>query len=103
VDEKSYKKRHQYATLVNDLERGRVLYVAKDRESASLDGFWKTLAPEQLAGIEAVAIDMWDPYEKSIRAHVPGADEKIVYDKFHIVKQLHEGVDKVCLAMRSAA
>jgi len=95
VDEKSFKKRHNYATIVNDLDRSRVLYVAKDRESASLDGFWKTLTAEQLAGIEGVAIDMWDPFEKSIREHVPGADEKIVYDKFHIVKHLNEGVDKV--------
>jgi transposase len=95
VDEKSFKKRHHYATIVNDLDRGRVLYVAKDRESASLDGFWKTLTAQQLAGIEGVAMDMWDPFEKSVRAHVPGADEKIVYDKFHIVKHLNEGVDKV--------
>ena len=95
VDEKSFKKRHNYATIVNDLDRGRVLYVAKDRESASLDGFWKTLTAQQLAGIEGVAMDMWDPFEKSVREHVPGADEKIVYDKFHIVQHLNEGVDKV--------
>ena len=95
VDEKSFKKRHNYATIVNDLDRGRVLYVAQDRESTSLDGFWKTLTAQQLAGIEGVAMDMWDPFEKSIRAHVPGADEKIVYDKFHIVQHLNEGVDKV--------
>lgn len=95
VDEKSCKKRHNYATIVNDLDRGRVLYVAKDRESTSLDGFWKTLTAQPLAGIEGVAMDMGDPFEKSIRAHVPGADEKIVVDKFHIVQHLNEGVDKV--------
>jgi len=37
--------------------------------------------PEQLAGIEGVAIDMWDAFENSIREHVPDADTKIVYDK----------------------
>ena len=95
VDEKSFKKGHKYATIVNDLDGSRVLYVAKDREQASLDGFWKTLTPEQLAGIEGVAIDMWDAFENSIRAHVPDAGDKIVYDKFHIVKHLSEGVDKV--------
>jgi hypothetical protein len=46
--------------------------VAKDREQARLDGFWKTLAPEQLAGIEGVAIDMRDAFENSIRHRVPG-------------------------------
>jgi transposase len=74
---------------------GGALSVAKDREQARLDGFWKTLAPEQLAGIDGVAIDMWDAFENSIRAHVPDVADKIVYDKFHIVKHLSEDVDKV--------
>ncbi len=34
VDEKSFRKGHKYLTLVNDLARGRVLYVAKDRASS---------------------------------------------------------------------
>jgi len=45
--------------LVNDLMRKRVLYVAEDRKQSSLDGFWETLTPEQISGIEAVAMDMW--------------------------------------------
>ena len=40
-------------------------------------------------------MDMWDPYESSVRMHVPGAEDKIVYDKFHIAKQLGEAVDRV--------
>src|SRR6266850_2948513 len=32
VDEKAFQKGHRYFTLVNDLDRGRVLYVAEDRE-----------------------------------------------------------------------
>jgi len=48
-------------TLVNDLLRGRVLYVAEERRQSSLDGFWETLTAERIAGIEAVAMDMWDP------------------------------------------
>ena len=42
VDEKAFRKGHKYFTLVNDLERSRVLYVAEDRTHASLDGFWET-------------------------------------------------------------
>jgi transposase len=52
-------------TVVNDLTRGRVLYVAEDRKRESLDGFWGTLTDSQRAGIEAVAMDMWDPYVTS--------------------------------------
>jgi transposase len=95
VDEKAFRKGHKYFTLVNDVERGRVLYVAEDRTQASLDGFWETLTEEQVASIQAVAMDMWDPYVNSTREHLPGADGKIVFDKFHIAKHLGEAVDRV--------
>jgi transposase len=95
VDEKAFRKGHSYLTLVNDLVRGRVLYVAEDRKQSSLDGFWETLTEEQINGIEAVAMDMWDPYLTSVREHVPGADSKIVFDKFHVAKHLGDAVDKV--------
>src|SRR5215467_15697297 len=95
VDEKAFRKGHNYLTLVNDLEGGRVLYVAEDRQQSSLDGFWGTLTEEQKQGIEAVAMDMWDPYVDSVREHLPEAEEKIVFDKFHIAKHLGEAVDQV--------
>jgi transposase len=95
VDEKAFRRGHHYFTLVNDLARSRVLYVAEDRTQASLDGFWATLTDSQRNGIEAVAMDMWDPYVNSVRAHVPDADRKIVFDKFHIAKHLGEAVDRV--------
>jgi transposase len=95
VDEKAFRKGHRYATLVTDLDQSRVLYVAEDRKESSLDGFWTTLTPAQLASIEGVAMDMWDAYENSVRAHVPQAEDKIVYDKFHVAKHLGEAVDRV--------
>jgi transposase len=95
VDEKAFAKGHKYFTLVNDLARNRVLYVAEDRKESSLDGFWDTLSDEQRSGIRAVAMDMWDPYVNSVRVHVEHADQKIVFDKFHIAKHLGEAVDQV--------
>ncbi|MGH9818210.1 MAG: ISL3 family transposase, partial [Candidatus Acidiferrales bacterium] len=95
VDEKAFRKGHKYLTLVNDLARGRVLYVAEDRKQSSLDGFWGTLSAEQAAAIEVVAMDMWDPYVASVRENLPGAESKIVFDKFHIAQHLAGAVDKV--------
>ena len=82
-------------TLVNDLAKSRVLYVAEGREQTSLDGFWETLTPAQLAGIQAVAMDRWDPYVSSVGEHLAGAAEKIVFDKFPIAQHLGEAVDQV--------
>jgi transposase len=94
VDEKAFRKGHKYLTLVNGLKRNRVLYVAEDREQSSLDGFWSTITAEQRASIEAVALDMWDPYLASLRDHLPEAEKKIVFDKFHIAKHLGEAVNR---------
>jgi len=95
VDEKSFRKRHRYVTVVSDINRSRVLYVSEDRKQTSLDSFWGTLTEEQLDSIEGVAMDMWEPYIDSTKEHLPEADEKIVFDKFHVAKHLGEAVDKV--------
>ena len=59
----------------------------------SADHLWKTLSEEQIKKIEAVAIDMSQAFENTVRSHAP--DAEIVHDKFHISKHLNEAVDKV--------
>lgn len=98
VDEKAFKKGHRYVTLVCDLERSTVEYVADDRAIQSLGGYYASLSPAQRNGIEAVAMDMWEPYVQATLAGLPLAKEKIVFDRFHIMKQMNEAVDKVRLA-----
>jgi transposase len=93
IDETAARRGHRYLTVVNDGEK--VLFVDVDRTKASLDGFWATLSQEQLDGIQAISMDMWEPYLNSIRANVPDADKKIVFDKFHIAKHLNESIDRV--------
>jgi len=95
VDETSFQKRHEYVTVVSDLERGVVVHVADDRGRAALDGFWTNLTEGQRAQVEAVAMDMWEPYIQSTRDYLPGADEKIVFDKFHVAQHLGDAVDRV--------
>jgi transposase len=95
VDETSYQKRHEYVTVVSDLEESVVLHVADDRGEEALDGFWGQLSDEDKAQIEAVAMDMWEPYIKSTMKNLPGAAGKIVFDKFHVAQHLGRAVDKV--------
>ena len=95
VDEKAIAKGHSYLTLVCDLKRGTVEYVANDRKKASLDEYYATLSEEQLAGIEAVAMDMWEPFIASTNAYVPAASAKIVFDRFHIMMHMGKAVDDV--------
>lgn len=95
VDEKSFAKRHRYETVVCDRERGTVEYVADDRRQQSLEQYYCQFTAEELAGVKAVAMDMWDPYVDATKAYVPDAADKIVFDKYHVVRIVSEAIDKV--------
>jgi len=96
VDETSFQKRHEYITVVNDIDRGRVLYLADGRGHEALDEFYTgVLGARGCARLEAVAMDMWGPYIASTQAHVHDAEKKIVYDKYHIASHLSRAVDDV--------
>jgi transposase len=95
VDETSFRRRHEYVTIVTDLKGTRVVHVADDRKRESLDLFFRSLTPEELDAIEVIAMDMWGPYIFSTSDHVPEADRKIAFDKFHVARHLGEAVDRV--------
>ena len=95
VDEKAAAKGHHYLTLVCDLDEGTVEYIAEDRTQESLEGYYAGLTQEQLDGLEAVAMDMWEPYIQATRATVPAAAAKIVFDRFHVMGHIGKAVDTV--------
>lgn len=95
VDEKSIAKGHKYMTLVYNLMSGTVEYIGDDRKTESLDNYYRQLSLEQLSGIKAVAMDMWEPYFKATLDHVPEAQEKIVFDRFHVMGYATKAVDSV--------
>jgi len=93
MDEKSFRKGHDYISLINDLEEVRVLDVVEGREgSAADDLIKKALDKGRRERVCGVAIDMSAPFIQAIRNHLPRAD--IVHDKFHMAKHLNEAVDK---------
>lgn len=93
VDEKSFGRGHSYGTVVSELEGKRVLEVVEKREEESLREAYRSLGPEVLGQVKAVAMDMWKPYVKVTEEKLPAA--KVVHDKFHISGMLTEAVDKV--------
>lgn len=67
VDEISIRKGHSYLTVVLDFLTGRVLYVGKKRKAKTLKRFFNQLSISQRKKIEAVAMDMWDPFIKAVK------------------------------------
>lgn len=95
IDEKSFLKRHQYVSIIVDLDHPRVLEVLPDRKAESLVPYFAGLSEAERAGIKAIVMDMWEPYRTTVRDQVPDADAKIVFDKFHILRHVNAAVDMV--------
>lgn len=95
VDEKSIAKGHKYESLVFDINAGTVEFVCDDRSQESLEAYYRRFTREELSKIKAVAMDMWDPFIAATRKYVPGADNKIVFDRFHVMRHVLDAVDKV--------
>jgi transposase len=95
IDEKAIRKGHHYETLVCDLDIGTVVGIVDDRTQASLEAYFHQFTREELATVEAIAMDMWEPYILATHACVPGAARKIVFDRYHATRYLTAAVDKV--------
>ena len=93
VDEIAISKGHHYMTVVLDYLSGRVVWVGKDRTKDTLKDFFSGMTNEQRQAIEAIAMDMWDPYIHAVSKHVPHV--KIVFDLFHVVSSFGRVIDKV--------
>ena len=93
VDEIALRKGHSYMTVVMDYFSGRVIWMGENRNKETLDRFFAEMTDQQKQGIEAVAMDMWEPFINRVRHHCTNA--KIVFDFFHVVQAFGRAIDKV--------
>ena len=93
VDEISYRKHHNYLTVVVDHDRDRVIWVGVGKGGDTLAEFFHELGPERAGRLELASIDMSAGYEKALRAYAPQA--KIVFDRFHVAKLANEALTEV--------
>ena len=95
VDETSFRRRHQYVTVVSNPETGHVLHVAPGRGRDVLMAFYEGMGEKGRTAIESVGMDMWAPYISATLAMIPDASMKIAFDRFHVARHLGDAVDKV--------
>lgn len=94
VDEVSYHKGRKFATVIYDLDRARVVWVANGKGRDTVDRFFEEeLSEFQRKQIRTASCDMARAYTGAIKDYCPNAT--LVIDKFHIVKALNEAVDEV--------
>jgi transposase len=93
IDEVSRRKGQQYLTIVYDLQRGRVVWVGRDRTTATMERFLAWLGGRRARAIHTVCCDMWSVYIDAVETHLPQA--AIVFDRFHLSQHLSRAVDDV--------
>lgn len=92
VDEISLRKGHkQYALVISDLERRRVMAVLPNRLKKTFEAWLEGLTQEERRVIQVVSIDMWEAYRQAVHKQLPHA--QIVADRFHVMQQLNRQID----------
>jgi transposase len=73
VDELSYRRHHEYVTVVVDHDTQRIIWAKKGKNAATLRAFFDELGPDRVAKLEAVTIDMSAAYIKAVTEASPQA------------------------------
>lgn len=92
VDELSYRRHHEYVTVVVDHERRRIVWAARGKSAATLKRFFEELGAERCAKLEAVTIDLSGAYIKAVTEASPAAT--LVFDRFHVQRLAHDALDE---------
>jgi transposase len=95
-DELSIRKGHNYVTIFADVKARHVLFATPGKDMTTWDRFVKELDKHNGHGkaINEVSMDMSLAYQAGARAYLRD-DAVIVFDPFHVMKQVGEGVDSV--------
>jgi len=93
VDEVSWRRHHNYLTLVADHTGKKIVWGAPGKDTATLDTFFAELGDQRAAQIEAVSMDMGAAFNKSVRENAPQA--VICIDPFHAVQLVTDALDVV--------
>jgi transposase len=94
IDDWAWRKGHRYGTLIIDLERHVPVDVLADREASSVAA-WLAAHPQ----VEIIARDRSPLYAAGATAGAPQARQ--VTDRWHLVKNLVEALEKLFLRKRS--
>ena len=93
VDELSYRRHHEYVTVIVDHVRGGVVWAHPGKNAETLNAFFEVLGEERCAQLEAVTLDMSAAYLKAVTEASPQA--RIIFDRFHVQRLAHDALDEV--------
>ena len=95
IDEKSFKRRHNYVTVICDQKSGHVVHVVPERKRSGVEEYLQQFDEVERRRVKTVAMDMWPAFIKAVENLIPKDEEKICFDKFHLAQHLSKAVDQV--------
>lgn len=90
IDEFSLHKYHRYATSIIDLDTGHIIWIQEGKKKNVVYDFIKHVGLKWMKKVQVVACDMNSDFEEAFLECCPHL--KIVYDRFHIVKNFNDMV-----------
>jgi transposase len=96
VDDWAMRKGQRYGTILIDLERGRVIDLLPGRDGLALKAWLK-----EHASVEVITRDRWAPFAQAAAEAAPQAQQ--VADRWHLLKNLREAVERLLARMSGAA
>jgi len=93
VDELSYRRHHEYITVVIDHGSNAVVWAREGKDAATLGAFFQELGKERCAKLEAVTLDLSAAYIKAVTEASPQA--RLIFDRFHVQRLAHDALDTV--------
>lgn len=95
VDEMSVHKGHEYVSVFADLVAKRVLFATEGKDKSTWAQFVEALEKHHghRHALTQASMDMSKAYQAGVAEHCRNA--QVVFDKFHVIKNANEAVDKV--------
>ena len=93
VDEISFRRHHEYVTVVVDHAKRRVVWTGEGKGADTLKKFFDELGEERSKLITDVTLDMSAAYISAVRDRAPQAT--LNFDRFHVQKLANEALDEV--------
>ena len=93
IDEKAYRKGHQYASILIDSDKDYVMKLGEGRAEKDVKALFFSLNfQEEQPQLKSVTMAMWKPFMNTIKDIAP--QPLIIHDKFHLFKTLSEAIAK---------
>ncbi len=94
VDELSYRKQHNYVTLVTDQIERRIVWGMEGKNAETLEAFFEELGEEGRKQLQLISMDMSGSYQRAVRENKELSHVQIVFDRFHVQQLASKALDE---------